>query len=307
MFNNVKKYIRKYFGFSESETNGFLIFIPLVVLVLLVPSFIKSYLLSTSDEVDPEDERILREWIAESERKLQLKDTLQFNQQSFDFDPNLVSAKELVDLGFKQSVAERIEKYREKGGRFYQSQDLLKIYGINKTRVEELLTHIKIEPQNKKVLKQPFIKKTFESNRSKEVVFLDLNLANADSLIKIRGIGEVLSERIIKYRDALGGFASADQLKEVYGLKPEVIEKVLERYYVESPQLSRLNLNEDSLKVLAQHPYISYSLAKVIVAYKEQHGDYKNIEELREIKLMNDSLFRKLSPYVRVDNANVLE
>lgn len=307
MFNNVKKYIRRYFGFSESETNGFLIFIPLIVLVLLVPSFIKGYLLSTSDEVDPEDERILREWIAGSERKLQLKDTLQFKHQSFDFDPNLVSAKELIDLGFKQNVAERIQKYREKGGRFYQTKDLLKIYGINKTRVEELLTHIKIKTTAKKESKRPYTKKTFESNTSKEVVFVDLNLTNADSLIKIRGIGEVLSERIIKYRNALGGFVSSDQLKEVYGLKPEVIERVLERYYVESPQLSRLNLNEDSLKVLARHPYVSYSLAKVIVAYKEQHGDYKSIEELGEIKLMTDSLFRKLSPYVSVDNADVIE
>ena len=306
MFNNIKKYIIKYFGFSESETNGFLIFIPLIVLILLVPTFIKSYLLSTGNEINPEDERILREWVAESHKKLHYIDTTEVYHKSFDFDPNLATISELVDLGLKQKVAERIENYRGKGGRFYKNEDLLKIYGINKGRVQELWNHIKIKttPKSKK---RSINNKTFENTVQTEKVFVDLNLAEASSLRQIRGIGKVLSERIIKYRNSLGGFASADQIKEVYGLKQDVIKQVLENYYVESPQLSRLNVNEDSLKILARHPYISYSLAKVIVTYREQHGDYKNVEELKEIKLMNDSLFRKMSPYVKVDNADILE
>lgn len=306
MFNNIKKYVRKYLGFSESETNGFLIFIPLVVLILLVPSFIKSYLLSTSDEIDPEDERIFHEWVAESKRKLQSKDTIVFNLKSFDFDPNLATVSELIDLGFKEKVAERIGNYRNKGGRFRKNEDLLKIYGINKPRVEELWGHIKIKAIAKKETPS-FKKRTFENTTHTVKELTDLNLAEADSLIKIRGIGEVLSERIIKYRNSLGGFVSTDQLSEVYGLKPEVIENILERHYVEAPLLTRLNLNEDSIKVLAKHPYISYSLAKVVIAYKEQHGAYKSIDDIRKIKIMSDSLFNKLSPYLKVDNADLLE
>lgn len=306
MFNNVKKYIRKYFGFSESETNGFLVFIPLLVIILLVPSFIKSYLLSTSDVIDPEDERIFREWVAESEKKLQSKDTIEFNFKSFDFDPNLVTVSQLIDLGFKKKVAERIGNYRHKGGKFYKNEDLLKIYGINKSRVEELWDYINIKAVTKRK-KPSFKNKSYEKSIHTEKFLTDLNLAEADSLIKIRGIGEVLSERIIKYRNSLGGFASTDQLFEVYGLKPEVIENILERYYVEAPLLTRLNLNEDSIKILAKHPYISYSLSKVIIAYKEQHGAYTSIEDLRKIKIMNDSLFNKLTPYLKVDNADLLE
>lgn len=306
MFNNIKKYIRKYFGFSESETNGFLIFIPLVVAILVVPSFIKSYLLSSSDKIDPEDERIFHEWVAESQRNLQVKDTVEIIQKSFDFDPNLVSISQLIDLGFKKMVAERIGNYRDKGGKFYKKEDLLKIYGINKPRVEELWEHIKIKTIKKRET-PPFKKATIENSTQGEKALTDLNLAEADSLIKIRGIGEVLSKRIIKYRNSLGGFVSTDQLSEVYGLKPEVIKNVLERYYVEAPLLTKLNLNEDSIKVLAKHPYISYALAKVVIAYKEQHGAYKSIEDLRKIKIMTDSLFYKLSPYLKVDNADLLE
>jgi competence protein ComEA len=306
VFNNIKKYIRKYFGFSESETNGFLIFIPLVVLILLVSSFVKSYLLSTGDEIDPEDERVFREWIAESEKKLQSKDTIAFNLKSFDFDPNLATISELIDLGFKKKVSERIGNYRDKGGKFYKNEDLLKIYGINKPRVEELWEHIKIKAIAKK--KTPSFKKsTFKKTTPTEKILTDLNLAESDSLIKVRGIGEVLSERIIKYRNSLGGFVSTDQLSEVYGLKTEVIENILARYYVEAPLLKRLNLNEDSIQVLAKHPYISYSLAKVVIAYKGQHGAYKSINDIRKIKIMTDSLFNKLSPYLKVDNVDLLE
>ncbi|MFT7032876.1 MAG: competence protein ComEA [Cyclobacteriaceae bacterium] len=306
MFNNIKKYIRKYFGFSESETNGFLIFIPLVVLIFLVPSFFKSYLLSTSEEIDREEERIFREWVEESERKLQSKDTIEFNLKSFDFDPNLATIAELIDLGFKRKVAERIGNYRDKGGRFRKNEDLLKIYGINKPRVEELWDHIKIKVITKRETPS-FRKKTFKNTTYSEKVLMDLNLAESDSLIKIRGIGEVLSERIIKYRNSLGGFVSTDQISEVYGLKPEVIENILERYYVEAPLLTKVNLNEDSIKILAKHPYISYSLAKVVIAYKGQHGAYKSIEDIRKIKIMTDSLFNKLSPYLKVDNPDLLE
>jgi len=306
VFNNIKKYIRKYFGFSESETNGFLIFIPLVVAILVVPSFIKSYLLSSSDKIDPEDERIFHEWVAESQRNLQVKDTVEIIQKSFDFDPNLATISELIDLGFKKKVAERIGNYRDKGGKFYKKEDLLKIYGINKPRVEELWEHIKIKTIKKRETPS-FKKATIENSTQGEKALIDLNLAEADSLIKIRGIGEVLSKRIIKYRNSLGGFVSTDQLSEVYGLKPEVIKNVLERYYVEAPLPAKLNLNEDSIKVLAKHPYISYALAKVVIAYKEQHGAYKSIEDLRKIKIMTDSLFYKLSPYLKVDNADLLE
>ena len=145
MFNNLKKYIRKYFGFSESETNGFLIFIPLVVFILLLTSIVKDYFLHKSDEADPVEERLFSEWITESEQKIISSDTFQIDIHDFNFNPNLASIEELVELGFKEKIAERIENYRNKGGKFYKKEDLLKIYGINDFRVKELWDYIKIE------------------------------------------------------------------------------------------------------------------------------------------------------------------
>lgn len=130
-----------------------------------------------------------------------------------------------------------------------------------------------------------------------EVPILDLNISSAQELQKVRGIGNVYSERIVKYREMLGGYVSIEQLKEVYGLTDEVVAKIGERFSVQS-NVERIEINSDSVKLLARHPYISYDLAWVILNYRKQNGDIKNFEDLKEIKALNDSILLKLRPYL---------
>jgi len=66
----------------------------------------------------------------------------------------------------------------------------------------------------------------------KVVVKQDLNLAKADDLLPIYGIGPVLSQRIIKYRDALGGFKQESQLYKVYGLDSVVVLRLFDYFYL---------------------------------------------------------------------------
>ncbi len=137
--------------------------------------------------------------------------------------------------------------------------------------------------------------------QSKPIEFAPLNLplnrADAAMLSQIYGIGPVLSERIIKYRNWLGGFVHHDQLKEVYGLTDETIDELILQTYIQQPPAT-IDVNTDSIKTLAQHPYIDFDLARSIVHYRRQHGDYQNLSDLKNIKLFNDSLFQKLSPYL---------
>ena len=71
--------------------------------------------------------------------------------------------------------------------------------------------------------------------------------------------------------------------------------------------MTKVNINTDSIIDLARHPYISYSLAKIMMAYRDQHGDYNSIDELMNIKVMNDSLFQKLSPYLKAEMSDLIE
>lgn len=127
---------------------------------------------------------------------------------------------------------------------------------------------------------------------------VDINTATAEEFQSIKGIGKVYSERIIKYRDRLGGFHDITQLGDVYGLNDELVAKIGDRFHVLS-NVKAIDLNIDSVKHLIKHPYISYDLAWVLINYRKQHGDIQGFEQLATIKALSDSTLQKLKPYVR--------
>lgn len=141
--------------------------------------------------------------------------------------------------------------------------------------------------------------KSSKSDKKEEVKLeiKDLNKATAKELQMVKGIGPTYSERIIKYRNLLGGFADTTQLREVYGLKAVTI-KELSKHFQIITDVNSIEINTDSLKVLARHPYINYDLARIILNYRQQHGDFKSSEELRKIKAIDEGTFLRLKPYL---------
>lgn len=131
-----------------------------------------------------------------------------------------------------------------------------------------------------------------------KLVVLDLNNASLEELQEVKGIGKVYSERIIKYREMLGGFSAMSQLAEVYGVEQDLVEKVSLQFSIQS-QNQAIVINSDSVKTLVKHPYISYDLAWVIINYRKQNGDIDGFQELKKIKAIDDSLLIKLRPYIK--------
>ena len=127
----------------------------------------------------------------------------------------------------------------------------------------------------------------------------DLNEADTGVLRLVRGIGPVLSNRIVKYRDLLGGYYSLEQLHEVYGLSDSVI-LALDTLSIIRPSFEPLKLliNTSGENELKKHPYLTYNEAKAIVAYRFQHGDFETIEDLSGVVLLDTLKIRKLKPYL---------
>ncbi len=66
---------------------------------------------------------------------------------------------------------------------------------------------------------------------------LNLNQASAEALETLPGIGPVLAQRIVAYREEHGPFQTVEDLLEVKGIGPVLLEKIRPYVYVGSPSL----------------------------------------------------------------------
>lgn len=130
----------------------------------------------------------------------------------------------------------------------------------------------------------------------------DLNQASASDLQAVRGIGPVLSARIVKFRDALGGFQHAGQLYDVYGLPPEVARRAaLQFRVVQPPPVRRIDINDATVEELAALVYLDWQMARDIVARRNTLGPYESLEELREIGSIPGGRIERIALYLSLE------
>ena len=113
---------------------------------------------------------------------------------------------------------------------------------------------------------------------------MDINIATKEDLMKVYGIGDKISDRNLEQKKKFGAFVSMEQMNDIWGLSPEVIEKLNQYFAVQSTlSIKKININQASVKDLAQFPFFKYPLAKEIVIYRSMNGDIQ-IEDLSKIK-----------------------
>jgi DNA uptake protein ComE-like DNA-binding protein len=131
---------------------------------------------------------------------------------------------------------------------------------------------------------------------------IEINRSDSATLETLPGIGPVLSARIIKYRRLLGGFASIEQLKEVYGLPVETYELIKGRIFADSSMITKININSAGYKELSHIHYFEKYEVTAILKYREIKGRIKCITDLTENKLITLEKAGKVRPYLRFDN-----
>lgn len=216
----------------------------------------------------------------------------------FYFDPNTLPVTDWMRLGVKEKIANNIQKYLSKGGKFRQPDDLKKIWGLRPEFVERILPYVRIA-----AIASSYENKTYSSYEKKVyekkiVQPIDINRADSLAYIDLPGIGPSFAKRIINFRNRLGGFHNVDQVAETFGLPDSTFQKIKPYLQIADAPLKKININSATLDELKAHPYIRYQLANLIVQYKTQHGPYKRIDDIKKIMVVDDETFNKIAPYL---------
>ena len=314
--NNI---IKQYFSFNKRERSGIfiLIFIILILIIInyLLPFFSQNKQVDFS-EFDKEISvfETSQKAIQDSIKKVYSQKTFNNKKQKtiitekklspFKFNPNDLSIEKWKKLGLTENQIKVIKNYEKRGGKFYKKEDLKKIYSISKEEYKILEPFIVI-PENKKSKPEPKQKKTKQKSKYNPVtktkpLIIELNSVDSIQLIKLPGIGPVFSQRIIKYRDLLGGFFSSKQLMEVYGIDSSKFKKISSFIRIDTSIIKKININEASFKKILKHPYINFEMTKQIVNSRKLKK-YDTFQEFQEKNmLINDSIFKKIFPYLQL-------
>lgn len=223
------------------------------------------------------------EWVTKKKKKGYIPYTYKKKEEIIlkKIDINKATIEELRKVyGIGEKLSARIIKYKTKLGGFTTKSQLEKVYGLKPDVIQ-------------KVWKRFYIGEITISK-------IDINKATIEELRKVYGIGEKLSARIVKYRTKLDGFVTESQIDDVYGLKPEVVEKLWKRFYLEKPTITKINLNTCSLEELLKVPYINYEVADEIVNQRTLLEGFKNFEELTKIRNFPSDKIEIIEVYLHI-------
>lgn len=219
----------------------------------------------------------------------------------FPFDPNTADSLVLLKLGLPTWMTNNILHYRAKGGAFNKAEDFRKIYGLTEEQYMTLEPYIRIAPRPKPVRDSiPQLITKLPTDTFPRIVkypagtIIDLNKADTTELKKIPGIGSAIAKRITGYRQKLGGFYSVEQLAEI-----ELDAQALSVWFnIDSPDITKINLNKASIERIRNHPYFNFYQAKAIVEYRKKKGKLSNLRPLMLLEEFTESDVERMQHYV---------
>ncbi len=293
-------FFHTYFGFNKRERNGLLVFISLILVLLVIrfsiTAFVEKPVAPQIIKVSPEaNEKNYQENYSSYTKRKKKKQHHEKKNIFFVFDPNTISEKDAVELGFSKKTASTLTKFREKGGKFFKKEDLKKLYGISDEFYESIKDYVIIEA--KTAVKSDLVKQQKNAKFSP----IELNEIDSVQLVKLRKIGPYTTKKILKFRNSLGGFYDIQQLKEVYGMNDSLFIFLSENTFVEPNKIKSIQINSATYNDLKQHPYIDHIIASTIVAYREKHGKYKQLSDLLSIGTISESKLGILKYYFSFD------
>lgn len=216
----------------------------------------------------------------------------------FAFDPNDLPAADWQKLGFSAKQVKVIKNYEAKGGRFRSAKDVAKIYSISEADFKRIAPYLRFGTSNSQSTAHASAPPERFERKPTVIAPIDINKADSLTFQTLKGIGPSYARRIVRFRESLGGFHDIAQVKEVFGFPEELYEEIKPFLFITEGGIKQIDINKVELEVLAKHPYLSYKQARLVIAYRAQHGSFRSVEDFRKIIPSEPDFLRKIEPYL---------
>jgi len=306
------KNIKSHFQFSKGQRNGIFLLLLLIVALQCIYYFVD---FSPADNMPINDEDLVRyRNEMDSLRHVEIEKN---KPEIFPFNPNYITDYKGYTLGMSNEEIDRLLNFRKQGKWVNSAKEFQDVTKVSDSLLNVISPYFQFpdwvtnpdgasknypvdnfsEQANRRMGNSYTINpKSFEQKQ-------DLNTATAEQLQKINGIGEVLSERIIKYRNRFrGGFISDIQLTDIYGLTPEVIERVTNEFTVKTPRtFQKININTATANDLVTIQYIDYEIAHYIIEERTLRDGFNSLDELIRVKNFPVNKIEIIKLYLTLD------
>ena len=295
------KGFREIFTYNKKQRNGLLILIAVALGIQLFLYFSDFFIKPLPKEDTERFAMVVESW--ERQKDSAANYSPAENIAFFDFDPNTASKDDFEELGLRSFLAERIIRYRNKGGQFYKKEDLLTIYGMDSAWYNQVTPYVNIKGEERK-------KSFAEKEKKLNLKPFEINSVSQTEL-QSYNIKEWQAKRIITFREKVHPYRNKEELFKVYGLDSGFVKELLPFVVIDEvegleeseAEMVIVELNSADENQLMELSGIGPAFSKRIMEHREKLGGFYTKEQLLEVYGMDAERFEKISPYLNVDQS----
>jgi len=297
------KKIKSYFVFSSEQRSGIFILLALILITSFLMFFSDSIFEALQPKSNLKDNKEWQAFQTEVDSLKKVKQNQKFQIQPFN--PNFISDYKGYQLGLTETELDRLFAFRKQNKFVNSAKEFQQVTQISDSLLATISPYFKFPDwvKNKQSKNSDFIQNSNSKYKQAKIEKINLNSASKEDLMRVYGIGDKLSDIILRDKEKFGTYVSLDQLQFVWGISPETFENIKKHFFIEADatKLKKIKINQASINEIKQFPYFNYYLAKDIVTYRSMNGKITTINDLTKIKDFPQEKLQIIALYLELD------